>query len=62
MTSLTLTPMAPLPFSEADQEALTDLYVHGTPDNTLRAYEPDPFYSVGWRETIVGNDLLGAKD
>ena len=52
--------MTPLPvpirtqLSEADQAALTDLYVRGTPENTLRAYERDLLYITLWREVVFG--------
>ncbi|GAA6201341.1 site-specific integrase [Aquicoccus sp. SU-CL01552] len=52
--------MTHLPFpirtqlSEADQAALTDLYVRGTPENTLRAYERDLLYITLWREMVFG--------
>ncbi|SMO82674.1 tyrosine-type recombinase/integrase [Ruegeria faecimaris] len=36
--------------SQADQEALTDLYVRGTPANTLRAYERDLLYVTAWKQ------------
>ncbi|WP_037309661.1 tyrosine-type recombinase/integrase [Ruegeria halocynthiae] len=43
---------APSPtLSHADQEALTDLYVRGTPPNTLRAYERDLLYITAWKRT-----------
>jgi integrase len=32
-----------------DQEALTNLYIRGTPANTLRAYERDLIYITAWR-------------
>ncbi len=35
--------------SQADQEALTDLYIRGTPENTLRAYERDLLYVTAWK-------------
>ncbi len=50
-----MTPPAPyLPaaspaLSQADQEALTDLYIRGTPANTLRAYERDLLYVTAWK-------------
>jgi len=53
--------MTPLPapvhsqLSDADQAALTDLYVRGTPVNTLRAYERDLLYITLWREVAVGS-------
>ncbi len=41
---------APSPaLSPADQEALTDLYIRGTPANTLRAYERDLLYVTAWK-------------
>lgn len=40
--------------SAADHAALTDLYVRGTPENTLRAYERDLLYITLWREAAVG--------
>ncbi|TDK45729.1 tyrosine-type recombinase/integrase [Antarcticimicrobium luteum] len=39
---------------EADQTALIDLYVRGTPENTLRAYERDLLYITRWREVVFG--------
>lgn len=38
--------------TEADQEALTDLYIRGTPANTLRAYERDLIYITAWRNAV----------
>jgi len=35
--------------SDADQDALTDLYIRGTPANTLRAYERDLIYLTAWK-------------
>ena len=40
--------------SHADQEALTDLYVRGTPANTLRAYERDLLYITAWKAARFG--------
>ncbi len=48
------TPYLPAPspaLSAADQDALTDLYVRGTPANTLRAYERDLLYITAWKRT-----------
>ena len=42
MTSLALPSYVQL--SEADEAALTELYRHGTPANTLRAWERDLDY------------------
>jgi integrase len=52
-----LTPHIPPALSAADQEALTDLYVRGTPQNTLRAYERDLIYITAWRKAVFGADL-----
>ncbi len=43
-------PTASPALSQADQEALTDLYVRGTPENTLRAYERDLLYVTAWKQ------------
>lgn len=42
-------PPAPPALSDADRDALTDLYVRGTPENTLRAYERDLIYITAWK-------------
>ncbi|WP_050605823.1 site-specific integrase [Ruegeria sp. 6PALISEP08] len=43
--------------SQADQEALTDLYVRGTPANTLRAYERDLLYITAWADAAFKKSL-----
>ncbi|MCG7522399.1 tyrosine-type recombinase/integrase [Ruegeria sp. Ofav3-42] len=49
---------APSPaLSQADQEALTDLYIRGTPANTLRAYERDLLYVTAWKTARFGKAL-----
>ena len=48
--------------SESDEAALTDLYVRGTPENTLRAYERDLIYISAWREAAFGAGLLWPED
>ena len=49
---------APSPaLSQADQDALTDLYVRGTPANTLRAYERDLLYVTAWKSVRFGAAL-----
>ena len=55
--SLSLTPAKPPALSEADQEALTDLYVRGTPKNTLRAYERDLLYITAWKSARFQAEL-----
>jgi len=42
-------PAIPPALSERDQEALHGLYVRGTPQNTLRAYERDLIYITAWK-------------
>lgn len=48
-----LSPAAPA-LCEADQAALHDLYVRGTPANTLRAYERDLLYITAWKRAAFG--------
>lgn len=43
--------------SPADQTALTDLYVRGTPPNTLRAYERDLLYITAWKTAALNAPL-----
>ena len=33
---------------------MTDLYVRGMPENTLRAYERNLLYTTAWREAVFG--------
>lgn len=40
--------------SKADHAALHDLYVRGTPENTLRAYERDMIYITAWKAARFG--------
>ena len=50
-------PAAAPALSQADQDALTDLYVRGTPANTLRAYERDLIYVSAWKSARFGAAL-----
>ena len=50
-------PAASPALSQADQDALTDLYVRGTPANTLRAYERDLLYITAWKVARFGSAL-----
>jgi integrase len=55
-------PQSPLPalllrLSDADEAALTDLYIRGTPANTLRAYERDLIYLTAWKAVTFGKPL-----
>lgn len=49
----------PLPptLSEADSAQLSDLYVRGTPEATLHAYERDLIYITAWKQASFGLDL-----
>ena len=51
--------LSPLPseLSASDREALQDLYVRGTPQNTLRAYERDLIYITAWRQARLDGAL-----
>lgn len=49
--------MLPPALSDSDQAALTDLYVRGTPPNTLRAYERDLLYITAWKLTAFDAPL-----
>ncbi len=48
--------------SSADQDALTDLYVRGTPENTLRAYERDLVYITAWKAARMASILNWPED
>lgn len=54
----TISPLPPLSLSDADHAALTDLYVRGTPANTLRAYERDLVYITAWKAARFGKSLV----
>ncbi len=59
---MTLVPLTPPALSPADQDALTDLYVRGTPENTLRAYERDLLYLTAWKRAAFGQSLRWPED
>ena len=44
--------------SPQDEAALTDLYVRGTPANTVRAYESDLGYITAWKLLTFSTDLV----
>lgn len=50
------TPALPA-LSVADEAALTDLFIRGTPANTLRAYERDLVYLSAWKQAAFGLPL-----
>ena len=50
-------PFSPPALSDADESALTDLYIRGTPKNTLRAYERDLLYITAWKRAAFGAAL-----
>lgn len=41
-----------------DRSALEDLYVRGTPETTLRAYERDLVYLTAWKLAAFGTPLV----
>jgi integrase len=55
-------PIIPPALSEADRDALNDLYLRGTPDNTLRAYERDLVYLTAWKAARFGVALSWPED
>lgn len=55
MTTLALPSYAQL--SDADEDALTELYRRGTPPNTLRAWERDLAYISAWKMAAFGHPL-----
>ena len=60
MTQLILA--TPPALSKADEAALTDLYVRGTPENTLRAYERDLLYIAAWKQATFDAPLDWPED
>ncbi|HHC30095.1 MAG TPA: integrase, partial [Rhodobacterales bacterium] len=54
MASEILPSFAASALSPEDSAALTDLYLRGTPANTLRAYERDLLYITAWRKAAFG--------
>ena len=48
---------SPPALSSEDEAALTELYVRGTPANTLRAYERDLIYITAWKRAAFAADL-----
>ncbi len=50
-------PPAPVILDEEDRAALNDLYVRGTPENTLRAYERDLIYLTAWKRAAFNEAL-----
>ena len=48
---------SPPALSSADDAALTDLYLRGTPANTLRAYERDLVYLTAWKRFAFDQPL-----
>ena len=50
-------PPAPPSLDVEDREALNDLYVRGTPENTLRAYERDLVYLTAWANVAFKKPL-----
>lgn len=46
------------PLTDTDHKALNDLYVRGTPPNTLRAYERDLIYITAWVRASFDQALI----
>ncbi|MFV0243569.1 MAG: tyrosine-type recombinase/integrase [Qingshengfaniella sp.] len=59
--ALVLSPST-LTLSQDDAAALHDLYVRGTPENTLRAYERDLIYITAWLATRFGRGPRWPED
>ena len=57
MPNQLIRPATPPALSETDEAALTDLYVRGTPKNTLRAYERDLIYITAWKQALLKQSL-----
>lgn len=55
--SLPALPSSSALLSAEDEAALTDLYVRGTPANTVRAYESDLGYITAWKLLSFSTDL-----
>ncbi|OUS06326.1 integrase [Rhodobacterales bacterium 52_120_T64] len=60
MTQLILS--TPPALSKADEATLLDLYVRGTPENTLRAYERDLIYIEAWKQATFEAPLAWPED
>lgn len=58
MSPLSAQILPSLALSQTDQAALTQLYIRGTPENTLRAYERDLIYLATWKETRLKQALI----
>jgi len=56
--SLLVVPASGSLLSPQDEAALTDLYVRGTPANTVRAYESDLGYITAWKLLSFSTDLV----
>lgn len=59
--AMTLIHHRPPALSAADEAALTDLYLRGTPANTLRAYERDLVYLTAWKEAAFAAPSPGPR-
>ena len=51
-------PLTPPSLADSDRKALNDLYVRGTPENTLRAYERDLLYLTAWKQLSFDAPLV----
>lgn len=57
LPSTSLAPGLPGAVSQDLSSALEDLFVRGTPQNTLRAYERDLAYIAAWKQAAFGEGL-----
>lgn len=55
-TAIDFIPLPPA-LSPVDAQALQALYLRGTPNNTLRAYERDLLYITAWKQARIGQAL-----
>jgi len=61
MSELTHPLSQPTLTSQLERE-LEDLYVRGTPENTLRAYERDLLYITAWKQHALGAPLIWPEE
>ena len=55
-------PASPPSLTPQDAKTLEELYVRGTPENTLRAYERDLVYISTWKQISFGSGLAWPED
>ncbi|TMM49391.1 tyrosine-type recombinase/integrase [Sulfitobacter sabulilitoris] len=55
-------PLTGIALSTEDEAALSALYRHGTPENTLRAWERDLVYITAWKAAVFVQPLCWPED